>query len=237
MALNGYKKRATSAVTEISPCDNKKANVVNIKNIAHQIKKRNWAFVAYPESVPQDFFEQLTKTGLQIAISPLHDKDIEPDGKAKKPHWHIILIYNGPTSFAVVKKLTDSFKSPIPIPLEGVRGYYRYFTHKDNPEKYQYDEKEIKCLNGFSILDFVEITKSEVMKISKELQILIQNKNILEYSDLMDFILEFGTDSEYDVASSHTYFFDKYISSRRNKNKNNIVSSSSASSLAQQASE
>lgn len=208
------------------------------KNITQSTKKRNWAFVAYPESAPVDIFEQLSKTGLQVAISPLHDKDLEADGiTKKKPHWHIILIYNGPTSFNVVKNLTDSFNSPIPIPLEGVRGYYRYLTHKDNPEKYQYDEKEIKCLNGFSILDFVEITKSEVMKISKELQILIQNKNILEYSDLMDFILEFGTDSEYDVASSHTYFFDKYISSRRNKNKNNIVSSSSASSLAQQASE
>lgn len=212
------KNKPSSAGTERTAFA-KTNQVVNKNNVSQKSKKRNWAFVAYPESVPQDFFEQLTKTGLQIAISPLHDKDIEPDGKAKKPHWHIILIYNGPTSFAVVKKLTDSFKSPIPIPLEGVRGYYRYFTHKDNPEKFQYDEKEIKCLNGFSILDFVELTKSEVQQITKKLQRLIQEKKLVEYADLMDFLLDNGEDSEYDVASNHTYFFDKYLTSRRNQKK------------------
>jgi len=208
------------------------------KNVSQKMKKRNWAFLAYPESAPKDLFEQLTKTGLQIAISPLHDKDKLEDGTPKKPHWHIILIYNGPTSFNVVKNLTDSFNAPIPIPLEGVRGYYRYFTHKDSPEKFQYDEKDIVCLNGFSIMDFVELTKSEVQKTIKELQKTIQEKKIFEYADLMDLLLESGTDSEYDVASNHTYFFDKYISSRRNKLKNSLGSApgSSASLLAKQAS-
>lgn len=188
--------------------------------ITQIVKKRNWAFVAYPESAPADIFEQLQKTGLQIAVSPLHDRDVEADGHTtKKPHWHIILIYNGPTSYNVVKKLTDSLNAPKPIALEGVRGYYRYFTHKDNPEKYQYDEKDIKCLNGFSILDFVELTKSEVLKITKSLQKLIQNEHFKEYSDFMDYLLDNAPDADYDVACNHTFFFDKYLCSRRNKLK------------------
>ena len=77
--------------------------------MAKNIKKRNWAFVLYPESAPADWREQLQKTGLQCAISPLHDKDMNPDNTPKKPHYHVILTYSGPTSYNVVKALTDGF--------------------------------------------------------------------------------------------------------------------------------
>ena len=121
------------------------------------VKKRNWAFVLYPESAPVDWRDLLQKTGLQCAVSPLHDRDLNPDGEPKKAHFHIIICYSGPTSFNVVKALTDSLCCPIPQALEQVRGYYRYFTHKDNPEKFQYQESEISTINGFSIMDFVEL--------------------------------------------------------------------------------
>ena len=183
------------------------------------VKKRNWAFVVYPESLPEDWIEILQKTGLQTAISPLHEKDLNADGEKKKEHYHVIVCYSGPTSFNVVKRLTDRLNAPIPIALEQVRGYYRYFTHKDNPEKYQYDEKEIRTINGFNIKDFIELTKSEVLKIKKDLQKLIRDLRIVEYSDLMDILLDNDMENEYEVASNHTYFIDKYISSLRNKMK------------------
>lgn len=182
------------------------------------VKKRNWAFVAYPESLPTNWKEQLQLTGLQVAISPLHDKDKDPTGEPKKPHYHVILCYAGPTSYNVVKALTDSLNCPIPQPLEQVRGYYRYFTHLDNPEKYQYSPDTIETINGFSIVDFVELTKSEVLTAKRKLQSLIRERNILEYSDFMDYLQDSeNMEQEYDVASNNTYFFEKYISSRRNK--------------------
>lgn len=182
------------------------------------VKKRNWAFVAYPESLPTNWKEQLQLTGLQVAISPLHDKDKDPTGEPKKPHYHVILCYAGPTSYNVVKALTDSLNCPIPQPLEQVRGYYRYFTHMDNPEKYQYTPDTIETINGFSIMDFVELTKSEVLTAKRKLQSLIRERNILEYSDFMDYLQDSeNMEQEYDVASNNTYFFEKYISSRRNK--------------------
>lgn len=184
------------------------------------VKKRNWAFVLYPESAPVDWRDLLQKTGLQCAVSPLHDRDLNPDGEPKKAHFHVIICYSGPTSFNVVKALTDSLCCPIPQVLEQVRGYYRYFTHKDNPEKFQYQESEISTINGFSIMDFVELSKSEVLSIKRELQSLIRSADILEYSDLMDLLQDSDMIQQYDVASCNTYFFEKYISSRRNKQKN-----------------
>lgn len=181
------------------------------------VKKRNWAFVLYPESAPEDWRERLAKTGLQCAVSPLHDKDLDPTGEFKKAHHHVICCYSGPTSFNVVKSLTDSLNCPIPIPLEQVKGYYRYLTHKDNPEKHQYDDKDISSINGFNIFDFCELTKHEVLDIKLRLQSLIRELNLVEYSDFMDILADSVMMTEYDVASSNTYFFEKYISSRRHK--------------------
>lgn len=183
------------------------------------IKKRNWAFVAYPDSVPEGWKDILSKSGLPCAISPLHDKDIDPTGLPKKPHWHVIVCYSGPTSYNVVQSLTESLHATIPQPLEQVKGYYRYLTHKDNPEKAQYDESQIIMVNGFSILDFADPTKSEVIAAKQSLQRLILDMDIIEYSDFMDYLLYNGHGIEYDVASGNTYFFERYISSRRNKRK------------------
>ena len=115
------------------------------------VKKRNWAFVLYPESAPNNWLDLLQQTGLQFCVSPLHDKDLNADNTLKKAHYHIILIYDGPTTYNNVRQLTESLGQPIPQPLEQVRGYYRYLTHKDNPEKYQYDEKDILTFNRKTI--------------------------------------------------------------------------------------
>lgn len=186
-------------------------------NKKSNIKKRNWAFILYPESAPENWLDILRETGLPCAISPLHDKDIDPNNEHKKAHYHIILSYAGPTSLSVVRNITDKLNAPLPQALEQIRGYYRYFTHKDNADKYQYDEKEIGTINGFNISNFIELSKSEVSQIKIMLQNLIRENNIIEYSDLMDYLLDSQLTSEYDVASNHTYFFDKYISSKRNK--------------------
>ena len=183
------------------------------------VKKRNWTFLVYPESAPADWVSKLQATGLPVAISPLHDKDINPDGEPKKAHYHVIVCYSGPTTYNVVLALTQSLGQPIPKPLEQVRGMYRYFTHMDNPEKYQYDSTGISCLNGFNIMDFVDMTRSEVLKIKLDLQAFIRSSNITEYADLMDNLQDGSNMDWYDVASSNTFFFEKYISSRRNKAK------------------
>lgn len=186
----------------------------------NDVKKRNWAFVVYPDSAPADWREQLQKTGLQCAISPLHDKDVNPDGEPKKPHYHVILCYSGPTSYNVVRALTNGkLGQTVPQPLEQVRGYYRYLTHADNPEKAQYSAGDIQLLNGFDIRDYVEMTKSEVMRYKRELLAFVRDNDILEYSDLLDILMDGGevTADLLEVASNHTLMLTKYIASRRYK--------------------
>ena len=184
--------------------------------MAENTKKRNWSFVLYPESAPTDWRERIKMSGLMASVSPLHDKDINPTGEAKKAHYHVLLVYSGPTTYNSVAKFTASLNATIPQPLESVRGMYRYFSHKDNPEKHQYDEADILTFNGFNIADLVELTKSEVNEIKMNILKLVRAMDITEYSALVDFLTDNEMRAEYDVCINNTFFFNTYITSRRN---------------------
>lgn len=192
------------------------------------IKARYWACVGYPESLPSDWLERLRETGLQVAISPLHDKDLNADETEKKPHYHLIFAYEGPTTYNNVKSLCDSFNMTIPIKLESIRGMYRYHIHIDNPEKYQYDDRDRILLNGFDSNSVNELTKTEVNKLKKEIIAFINDNDILEYAELITVLLESDCTQLLDVATSHTLLFNTYITSKRHsfeRKNNNFITS------------
>lgn len=180
------------------------------------IKKRNWGALVYTDSAPADWKEILKLKGLTFAVSPLHDKDMDEGANGstlKKPHYHIILCFSGPTTDKTVNEIMKELNQPIAIPLESVRGYYRYLTHKDNPEKYQYNENEIELFNGFDVNDV--LNSFEVFQCLKQIQNFILELNITEYADLIDFLLNSEYYELWNVACSHTLFLNTYITSKR----------------------
>lgn len=185
------------------------------------VKKRAWALVCYPESLPSDWEDFLLHTGLEVAISPLHDKDINPDNSPKKPHYHIILVYQNPTTYKNVKdNICDYLKCPIPQPLESVKGYYRYLTHQDNPEKYQYNSSEIVTLNGFDSTNYTNMSLTEISAYLNKITDFIEDLQITEYRDL---ILLLKKDDELrflvPIAQNKTLFLNAYIKSLKYKLK------------------
>ena len=182
-------------------------------------KGRIWASVGYPESLPAEWLNKLRETGLQIAISPLHDKDVNPDGEVKKPHYHIIFNYDGPTTFNHVKDLCDMFNMTIPIKLESLRGMYRYHLHLDNPEKYQYDDRDRILLGGFDPKQVDALTSTEIDRITTEVLEFIDDNDICEYSDLLYVFRSNDFNNMLNVAKSHTFLFNTYIKSRVHKLK------------------
>lgn len=183
--------------------------------MSKEIKKRYWAFVLYPESAPSDWLEQLQLLGITSAVSPLHDRDVNADGEIKKEHYHIILCFNGPTTFSNVKNLTvDTLNATIPQPLESIKGYYRYLTHMDNPEKAQYSESDIKTLNGFNIFDYVDVTGLEKTRLKVSVLEDIVKHDIKEYAELCMFYA-FDDLTKFELVSCNTIFFNRFLVSRR----------------------
>lgn len=183
-------------------------------------KGRHWGCIVYPESAPVDWIDRLRQTGLRIAISPLHDKDIEVDGSEedKKAHWHVILCWdNGTTTYSIVKSITDKLNAPAPLLLRSVRGTYRYFTHKDNPDKYQYDEHEIQHLGGFDPADYIEWTRSENEAFKREVMRIIRDADLLEYADLLEMLADNEAFDLLSVAMNNTMLYRGYLQSRKGR--------------------
>lgn len=183
-----------------------------------RITGRSWAFVIYPESMPENYEEIITDTGLPLAMSPLHDKDVNPTGEPKKPHYHCIVYYENATTLKNVKEnVCDKLNGTIPIKLESMRGMYRYHIHLDNPEKYQYDDRDRKFFNGFDIDMASKLTRTEINKVIKEIHTFINDNNILEYIDLLDVLKDNDLTNLYDVAIANTLLFKSMLDSKRNK--------------------
>lgn len=179
-------------------------------------KARYWAFVAYEESLPQDYATILNKAGIQWAKSPYHDKDKNPDGTTKKAHWHFILVWPGPTTLNAVRRITvDTLHSTEPVMLVSPRGYYRYFTHADNPEKYQYCEHDITSGGGFDLIDY--FSESDLKQLKRETTFFVIEHNITEYADAINILSSEMDIIHLDVFMLYTNHFKTLCASLRYK--------------------
>ena len=62
-------------------------------------RTRNFATVVYPESAPADWMERLDQCHVAALVSPLHDRDTNPSGEPKKPHYHVLLMFESPADY------------------------------------------------------------------------------------------------------------------------------------------
>lgn len=181
-------------------------------------KGRYWAFIVYPESLPNNWLDIIVETGLPMAFSPLHDKDINPDGTIKKPHYHVLCYYGNTTTYNSVKEnVSDKLCGSFPMKLETLRGMYRYHIHMDNPEKYQYKDSDRQFFNGFDVHRVGDLTYTEKLRVYKLVQQFIIDNDIMEYSTLLDLLLLNDMSDLYDIVTHNTILFNTYITSRRYK--------------------
>lgn len=134
-----------------------------------------WSCIVYPDSAPENWLQTLQATGMQIAVSPLHDKDTwnheSPEmvnpvtgeiipkgarykvGDRKKAHWHVIVKCDKKCSWREMNALLQKIlHCPYIQKCRSLRNAYDYFLHINNPEKYQgYFKDEIIKMNGFVI--------------------------------------------------------------------------------------
>lgn len=180
-------------------------------------KSRTWGCIMYPDSAPSDWEDRLRLIGVGFAVSPLHDMDTNELGELKKPHWHVILDWrSGSTTYKTAFGISrDVLCGTIPIPLVSPRGYYRYFTHLDNPNKAQYDQHDIVTGNGFDIGDFLGLTAQEESELLLYLQSLILKYNITEYWVLCEFSARYLSPATHNFVCRHTIHFSKFLAGYR----------------------
>ena len=181
-------------------------------------RKRNWTCVVYPESAPQNWRDILDDEHMEWVESPLHDKDVNADGTPKKPHWHIIMLFDGKKSYEQIKTITDRLNAPSPKFIQSVRAMVRYCAHLDNPEKAQYKQSEIKAHGGVDLADLLKVTASARYELIAEMIDYIAENHITEIIDFMLYCKAERFDDWFPVlCDSGAFIIREVIKSNRHK--------------------
>lgn len=173
---------------------------------------RNWATILYPESAKEDWIEQLEQLKTPIMISPLHDQDINPGGEKKKPHYHILFCFEGKKSHEQIREITESIGAVGQEIVQSIRGYARYLCHLDNPEKYRYSEKDVRCLSG---ADYTGITNLAIDKYKalRDMSEFVRTNGIRSFAALCDYAASEHYDWYRILCDSGSYYMREYIKS------------------------
>lgn len=147
-------------------------------------RTRNFATVVYPESAPDHWIEILSEKHIPAFISPLHEKDINPDKTTKKAHYHVLLMFDGPKDFErQIKPIFDEIGGVGRELVASLRGYARYLCHLDNPEKYQYDPSEVTQLGGADYFSAIGLPTDRYRAIG-EMMDWIDTQGCVSYASL-----------------------------------------------------
>lgn len=171
-----------------------------------QPKATYFTFLLYPESIPDNWVELLESTGLQMAISPLHNRDktekkelLEQGQVFKKEHYHVIYIAkNAITPEAVrnrIKRLLGDKSVNMVQPIAtSVVNAYLYLTHESKDaiakKKHVYDKKDIIHLNNFDIDRFEMFDVHEKRDMINSITEIVRTCELINVIELAEFFDE-----------------------------------------------
>nr|WP_325196964.1 replication protein [uncultured Oscillibacter sp.] len=202
--------------------------------MAKDERKRNWVFVVYPDSAPENWREILRGMLVPGFISPLHDKDVNADGEPKKPHWHVLLTFKGNKSYEQIKEITDGLNAPAPQVCKDIRAYARYLCHLDNPEKVQYEVQGVECLGGADYLDKVKSAADTDTALSEMMDWCI-DQGCFSFFRLSNYARRYRTDWFRVISSSRTVFLTAWLKSMEWEVKNGTFNDAVGGSREQSA--
>lgn len=182
-------------------------------------RTRNFVSIGYPESLIEGWLQVLEGTHIPCVISPLHDKDVNPDGEVKKEHYHIMIMYEGPHTLEQAQKIFDSIGAVKCKTVNSVRGQARYFLHMDNPEKAEYSINDVKCLSGADFQELIQLP-SDKYGIIKDMIQFIEKNDVLSFSQLLLWCSNNKEDWFRALCDNSAYIIKEYLASREYTIKN-----------------
>ena len=176
-------------------------------------RTRNFATVVYPDSAPADWKEKLDQLHVAAFISPLHDKDVNPNGELKKAHYHVLVMFEGPKDYDTqVKPIFDEIGAVGREIVNSARGYARYLCHLDNPEKATYSPSEALCMGGADYYGVVTLPTDD-LKVITEIKRFCRENEIYSLAEIIDIAESLHPEWYSTIVMSRCYVIDKYIKS------------------------
>lgn len=149
------------------------------------IRSRGWACIVYPESAPDGWLDALREQHVQMLISPLHDSDTTADGKPKKPHYHVLAMFDSPTPERRAREVFAAAGVTAPPELvKSIKAYARYLVHMDDHDKARYADAAVVELSGAAWSAVALDEAEERDRILTEIEDFIDEQGIVSYRAL-----------------------------------------------------
>ena len=175
---------------------------------------RNWATVLYPESMNQDYKEVIAKAGIQALLSPLHDSDLNPTGEKKKPHYHLIIMFNNPAAQKKAQDIVTELKGVGCEHVREIRGYARYLCHLDNPEKAQYNIDDVIGFGGVDYMGIISLPTDKYDMVA-EMSDFCDKYSIYSFAMLMRYARTYRRDWFRILCDSSARIMTEYLKSKQ----------------------
>lgn len=182
-------------------------------------RTRNYATVVYPESSAENWQEILSEQFVPAFISPLHDSDVNPDGEPKKPHWHVIIMFDNVKTKEQAVELFNSINGVGCEVIQSIRGYARYLCHLDNPEKTQYSQELVRSLCGADYNNTIGLATDKYKAIGEMID-YCESNDLYSYSELLKYCRMERMDWFRVLCDNGTMVMKEYLKSRRWTNYN-----------------
>ena len=131
-------------------------------------RARAWWGVLYPESAPENWRDMIANDLVETLISPLHDKDVLPNGEPKKAHYHVLISFKNPTTRAaaaetmkrwgvVVQEHWPKPGEPDSFKVKDFKQAARYLCHLDQADKHRYEISDVQSIGA---IDYAALVMS-----------------------------------------------------------------------------
>jgi hypothetical protein len=176
-------------------------------------RTRNYATLVYPESAPENWKEIIAESKIPVFISPLHDQDKTPTGEPKKPHYHVMAMYDSVKTADQAREFFESFGGVGCEVVNSIRSYARYLTHMDYPDKAQYNIDDVVSLGGADYMHAIG-TAADKAKSIREMLTYIEENDVVCFADLSLYASVNRSDWFDTLINNGAYFIKEYIKSR-----------------------
>lgn len=178
-------------------------------------RARAWTCIVYPDSAPTGWQEILREQLVECLISPLHDKDVEPDGtgEVKKAHWHVVLSFKNPCSSS---KAEEVFKVINGVGCQKVKDFKqmaRYLCHLDQPNKHQYSVGDVISIGAIDYQSLI-MSASDEDEMLDEIFDFIRANQIVSFADFVDMVRVHKPEWRCVVYHQYTALISRYIKSQ-----------------------
>lgn len=209
--------------SEVPPPPRKRKRICSAEELG--VKAKAWTFDCYPSWLEHqtvyeseaDYFEHLERSGLCFAVA-VHDKD------ETKPHYHVVVCYDGPTTrrcvidaFSLILDNRANAANVQPVRSFGVIS--RYLLHMDNPEKHRYTDSCLRLFGGFEPDYESSPTARRKEDSYKTMWRVLNEYQCASWSELLDLLNELGEAEAAKTATRFCYAVRTYINEKGYKLK------------------